>query len=552
MLIDTPCLTKRKEWKQLQSLYEESKEIYMRDLFNDDPDRVDFMTHKLGPFHIDLSKNLITKEIIQALHNLADACDVMPWAEKMFNGEKINSTENRAVLHIALRNVKYSKEGMFGALSPVYENGIDIMHLVVSTLNQMAEFTERIQNGSWRGYTNKPVDTIVNIGIGGSDLGPHMAYEALKSFKHERLNVLFISNVDGTDISEALKTCNPETTLFIIASKSFTTQETITNAETAKSWFIDKTGREDEIRKHFIAASTAEEKVIKFGIDPLNMFQFWDWVGGRYSLPSAIGLPLMLAIGVENFASFLNGYHQIDEHFRTAPLEKNIPVNLALIGIWYINFFNSETIAILPYDQYLSLFPSYCQQSGMESNGKFIDRDGRRVNYQTSPIIWGEAGANGQHSFYQLIHQGTKLVPADFIGFIESHNPIGDHHKKLMANFLAQTEALLKGRTSEQLELEGCSPELIPHRTFMGNNPTNTILVQKLTPESLGMLIAIYEHKVFTQGIIWNVNSFDQWGVELGKNLADKILKDFESGETGDHDASTQSLLKLFIDNYNQ
>jgi len=523
----------------------------MRELFDSAPNRINDMTYKFGPFHLDLSKNLITKEITQALYKLAEACEVMPWADKMFNGEKINSTEKRAVLHIALRNVKYSKENMFEALSPVYEDGQDVMPLVVGTLNQMAVFSEKVRSGSWKGYTGKTVDTIVNIGIGGSDLGPHMAYEALRTFKHERLNVLFISNVDGTDITEALKACDPETTLFIIASKSFTTQETITNAETAKEWFIDKTGCENQIRKHFVAASTAEEKVINFGIDPVNMFQFWDWVGGRYSLPSAIGLPLMLSIGVENYAHFLNGYHQIDEHFRTAPLEKNIPVNLALIGIWYINFFNSETIAILPYDQYLSLFPSYCQQSGMESNGKFIDRDGRRVDYQTSPIIWGEAGANGQHSFYQLIHQGTKLIPADFIGFIESHNPIGDHHKKLMANFLAQTEALLQGRTSEQLVAEDCPAELIPHRTFMGNNPTNTILIEKLTPESLGMLIAIYEHKVFTQGIIWNVNSFDQWGVELGKNLADKILKDLDSGQPGDHDASTQSLLKLFIDYHN-
>ena len=548
-MIDTPWLTKREEWKRLEALYEDTKNIHMRELFNNDPDRINYMTHKLGPFHIDLSKNLITKKIMGALYDLAEACEIKPWTEKMFQGEKINSTEKRAVLHIALRNVKYSSDKLFEALSPVYDDEKDVMPQVVSTLNQMAVFTEKIQTGSWKGYTGKPVDTIVNIGIGGSDLGPHMAYEALRTFKHKRLNVLFISNVDGTDISEALKKCDPETTLFIVASKSFTTQETITNAETAKSWFIKKTGREDDVRKHFVAASTAEEKVVKFGIDPVNMFQFWDWVGGRYSLPSAIGLPLMLSIGVENYASFLNGYHQIDEHFRTAPLEDNIPVNLALIGLWYINFFNSETIAILPYDQYLSLFPSYCQQSGMESNGKFIDRDGIRVDYQTSPIIWGEAGANGQHSFYQLIHQGTKLIPADFIGFIESHNPIGDHHIKLMANFLAQTEALLLGRTSEQLEQEGCAPELIPHRTFIGNNPTNTILIQKLTPESLGMLIAIYEHKVFTQGILWNVNSFDQWGVELGKNLADKILRDFESGKTGEHDSSTQSLLKLFIDN---
>lgn len=520
----------------------------MRDLFSDDPNRINYMAHRLGPFFIDLSKNLITREILRALYDLAEACDVKSWTEKMFSGERINTTENRSVLHIALRNVTYNGSG-FESISPVSDGERDIMPQVVSTLNRMAHFSERVRSGEWKGYTEKPIETIVNIGIGGSDLGPHMAYEALKAYKHDRIETLFVSNVDGTDISEALKTCNPETTLFIIASKTFTTQETMTNAKSARKWFLEKAKDAGHIRRHFVAASTAKEKVEEFGIDPENMFRFWDWVGGRYSLPSAIGLPLMLSIGPDQFATFLRGYHIVDEHFRTAPIEKNIPVNLALIGIWYINFFNSETLAILPYDQYLRFFPAFCRQMAMESNGKFIDKNGERVNYQTSPIIWGEPGANGQHSFFQLMHQGTKLIPADFIGFIESHNQIGDHHKKLMANFFAQTEALLNGRTEKQLKSEGCPKELIPHRTFIGNKPTNTILIQKLTPESLGMLIAIYEHKIFVQGIIWNVNSFDQWGVELGKNLADKILNDFETGTYESHDASTRSLLEIFTSN---
>ncbi len=546
-MTNTSNITNSREWKKLEKLYLENKHTHMRNLFDNDPGRVKRLTHKLGSFHIDFSKNIVTDEIMSALFELAETCDLKGWTEKMFNGEKINTTEKRAVLHTALRNVQYSRQNGFTPLSSIYIDNTDVMPQIVSTLNQMSDFSRKIRSGDWKGYTKKPITTIVNIGIGGSDLGPYMAYEALLNYKHDNINVKFISNVDGTDISETLKDCNPESTLFIIASKSFTTQETMTNAETAREWFIKKTGMEEEISKHFVATSTAEQKVKAFGIDTKNMFQFWDWVGGRYSLPSAIGLPLMLSIGVENFASFLSGYNQTDDHFRNTPLEKNIPVNLALIGIWYINFFNSETLAILPYDHYLRLFPSFSQQSGMESNGKFIDRHGNRVNYQTSPIIWGESGANGQHSFYQLIHQGTKLIPADFIGFIESHNPINTHHNKLMANFFAQTEALLNGRTKEQLEDEGCTSELIPHRTFIGNNPTNTILIEKLTPESLGMLIAIYEHKVFTQGIIWNVNSFDQWGVELGKNLAENILKNIDSKQVGSHDASTCALLSAFL-----
>lgn len=547
-MTDISNITTSSEWKKLENLYRENKTKHMRDLFDDDPDRVRHLTHKLGPLHIDLSKNIVTKEIMKALYQLADSCDLESWREKMFNGEKINTTEKRAVLHTALRNVRYNDQQGFTSLSPVLLDSFDIMPQIVSTLNQMSDFSRKIRSGEWKGYTGEQITTVVNIGIGGSDLGPYMAYEALIPYKKESLSVKFVSNVDGTDIAETLKTCNPESTLFIIASKTFTTQETMTNAESAKKWFIERTGRTSEISKHFVATSTAKDKVAAFGIDTKNMFRFWDWVGGRYSLPSAIGLPLMISIGVENYASFLNGYKIIDDHFRSAPLDKNIPVNLALIGVWYINFFNSETLAILPYDQYLRLFPSFCQQSGMESNGKFIDRNGHRVNYQTSPIIWGETGANGQHSFYQLIHQGTKLIPADFIGFVKSHNPIATHHTKLMANFFAQTEALLNGRTKEQLEDEGCHPALIPHRTFIGNNPTNTFLIEKLTPESLGMLIAIYEHKVFTQGIIWNVNSFDQWGVELGKNLAENILKEINSKKRQSHDASTCALLSAFLE----
>ncbi len=547
-MTNTSNIKKTKEWLTLKELFRKYRNTHMRTLFNDDPKRVDYLTHKFGPFHVDLSKNIVTKEIMSALYNLATSCDLKGWTEKMFQGEKINSTENRPVLHVALRNVSYSEKKGFEPLSPVFTDGADVMPDVVKTLNHMASFTRSIRTGSWKGYTGKPISTIINIGIGGSDLGPNMAYEALIPYKKQSINIKFVSNVDGTDIYEKLKDCDPETTLFIIASKTFTTQETMTNAETARSWFVDNTGSEKYISKHFVATSTAKEKVAAFGIDTRNMFLFWDWVGGRYSLPSAIGLPLMISIGVENYASFLRGYNLIDEHFRNAPLEENIPVNLALIGIWYINFFRSETLAILPYDQYLTLFPSFCQQSGMESNGKFIDRDGERVDYQTSPIIWGETGANGQHSFYQLIHQGTKLIPADFIGCIKSQSHLKNHHYKLMANFFAQTEALLNGRTKEQLESENCPPKLIPHRTFIGNNPTNTILIEKLTPESLGMLIAIYEHKVFTQGIIWNVNSFDQWGVELGKSLAENILSEIEAGKIKRHDASTTTLLNTFLE----
>lgn len=541
-------LTASKEWKKLEELYKKYQSTHMRDLFNTDPDRVDYLTLNYGPFHADLSKNILGKDVMEALYRLAESCDLSDWTEKMFSGEKINSTENRPVLHTALRNVRYHEDTGFEARCPINVDGSDIMPDVVKTLNLMAEFSRNVRNGNWRGYTGKKIRTVINIGIGGSDLGPSMAYEALLPYKKGSIEVKFISNVDGSSIHETLKHCNPETTLFIVASKSFTTQETMANAETARAWFIKKTGSEKDIRKHFVASSTAEEKVAAFGIDTKNMFIFWDWVGGRYSLPSAIGLPLMLSIGVKNYASFLRGYQKIDEHFRTAPMNENIPVNLALIGIWYINFFGSETLAILPYDHYLRQFPSFCQQSGMESNGKHIDRDGKRVDYQTSPIIWGETGANGQHSFYQLIHQGTKLIPADFIGCIGSHCELDSHHKKLMANFFAQTEALLRGKTEDELKTENCPEELIPHRTFIGNNPTNTILIKKLTPEALGMLIAIYEHKVFTQGVIWNVNSFDQWGVELGKSLAVNILNEIEADEIGEHDASTMTLLKTFLE----
>ncbi|MFH1428656.1 MAG: glucose-6-phosphate isomerase, partial [Candidatus Margulisiibacteriota bacterium] len=490
----TNNLTSLPEWKELQNQYAGIKDTHLKDLFAEDADRVNKMTLKFDPMLLDLSKNRITPEIMQTLIQLADKCELQAWKEKMFSGEKINFTEGRAVLHIALRNVSFNAAGGFKPLSSIMVDGEDVMPGVVDALNRMAAFTDKVRSGEWKGYTGKSITTVVNIGIGGSDLGPRMAYEALKPYKQENLEVKFVSNVDGTDISEVLKGLNPESTMFIIASKTFTTQETMTNANSAKQWFLDKTSGKGEIAKHFVAASTAEKLVTEFGIDLENMFPFWDWVGGRYSMPSAIGLPVMMAIGKENHAQFLSGYQKMDAHFFSAAAVENIPLNLALLGIWYNNFFGAESHAILPYDQYLARFAAYLQQGDMESNGKFIDRDGNKVNYQTGPIIWGEPGTNGQHSFYQLIHQGTKLIPADFIGFIKSQNPIGDHHDKLMANFFAQPEALMNGKTADQLKAEGCASELIPHRTFEGNRPTNTILIDKLTPETLGMLISMYEH----------------------------------------------------------
>ena len=530
-------LIDRPEWKALEVHHAELKSLHLRDLFAADADRAARFTLRSGDLLLDYSKNRIVAETMEKLVALAESSELGKWTEAMFTGQKINATEGRAVLHTALRAPKDAV---------VMVDGENVVPKVHAVLDQMAAFCERVRSGDWKGHTGKPIRNIVNIGIGGSDLGPVMAYEALKPFARRDLNLRFVSNVDGTHIAEALRDLEADETLFIVASKTFTTQETMTNAHTARAWCLEALGDEAAIARHFVALSTNAEAVSAFGIDTANMFAFWDWVGGRYSLPSAIGLPLMLAIGPENFREMLAGYHKMDVHFRTAPLAENMPVVLALLGIWYNNFFGSETHAILPYDQYLCRFAAYFQQGDMESNGKYVRRNGERVEWQTGPVIWGEPGTNGQHAFYQLIHQGTKLIPCDFIGFCKSHNPIGDHHVKLMANFFAQTEALAFGKTREALEAEGESPELIPHKTFEGNRPTNSIMAEKLTPSVLGQLIALYEHKIFVQGIVWDIYSFDQWGVQLGKILASKILPELEAETPLAHDSSTNGLIGFF------
>ncbi len=518
---------------------------HMRELFAEDPQRFNKLSLSFQEILLDYSKNIITEETIQLLVELANECELPSALHNMFDGKAINQTEGRAVLHVALRNRKNT---------PILVDGVDVMPLVNKALQQMEQFSGRLISGQHTGYSGKRITDIVNIGIGGSDLGPLMVTEALKPY-WQGITPHFVSNVDGTHMAETLKKVNPETTLFIIASKTFTTQETMTNAETARAWFLKKVTDNTAVAKHFVAVSTNEKEVVKFGIDPTNMFVFWDWVGGRYSLWSSIGLSIACTIGYANFQKILQGAHEMDEHFRTAPFEKNAPVLLALIGIWYNNFFGAASEAILPYDQYLHRFAAYFQQGNMESNGKSVDRNGEPVGYQTGPIIWGEPGTNGQHAFYQLIHQGTKLIPCDFIAPAISHNPVGDHHDKLLSNFFAQPEALMQGKTLEEVEAElkqqGMSPEMIafhaPFRVFEGNKPTNTILVKQLTPETLGALIALYEHKIFTQGIIWNVFSFDQWGVELGKVLAKKILPELtQTGEVTTHDGSTNGLINHF------
>ena len=533
-------------WKALADHYSKTSQLQMRDLFAQDPNRFDKFSARFGDILLDYSKNRITEETLSLLLKLAEAAKVSEWAAKMFNGEKINTTEDRAVLHVALRN---------RSNRPIIVDGRDVMPDVNRVLAHMKKFSDDIRNGSWTGYTGKRITDVVNIGIGGSDLGPVMATEALKPYSKRDLRVHFVSNVDGTHIAETTRDLDPETTLFIVASKTFTTQETITNAETARDWFMKKAKDKSAIAKHFVALSTNAVDVEKFGIDTANMFEFWDWVGGRYSLWSAIGLSIAVSIGFDNFQELLTGGHEMDEHFRTAPLEKNLPVILALVGIWYNDFFGAQTVAILPYDQYMHRFPAYFQQGDMESNGKSVQRDGQPCDFQTGPIIWGEPGTNGQHAFYQLIHQGTKLVPCDFIAPIETHNPIGEHHLILLSNFFAQTEALMKGKTPDELRAElkwsKLAPadleKLIPQKTFPGNRPTNSILFKKLTPRTLGHLITLYEHKIFTQGIIWNINSFDQWGVELGKQLAKKILPELTSeGIVTTHDSSTNGLINYF------
>lgn len=546
-------LTRFPEWVKLQKHFEKISDLHMRDLFSADDKRFDRFSLEFGDILFDYSKHRITEETIQLLLRLAQASGLKNAIEAKFSGKHINWTEDRAVLHSALR--KDTQESLM-------VDGVDLMPEIAKVLNKMKLFSEQVRSGEWKGFTGKKITTIVNIGIGGSDLGPVMITEALKKYA-DGPDVKFVSNVDGTDIIEKTKDLSPDETLFIVASKTFTTQETMTNAQTARTWLLDSLKDNNAVAKHFVALSTNKDAVEKFGIDPHNMFEFWDWVGGRYSCWSAIGLSVALAIGYENFVELLAGARAMDEHYKNEPFDKNLPVIMALLGIWYNNFFGAESMAILPYDQYMHRFAAYFQQGDMESNGKSIDREGKKVNYQTGSIIWGEPGTNGQHAFYQLIHQGTKLVPCDFIGFVNSLNPSGDHHLKLMANFFAQTEALMKGKTSEEaradLTREGMSEEkikmLVPHKVFDGNRPTSSILVKKLTPYNLGALIAMYEMKIFTQGIIWRINSFDQWGVELGKVLAKKILKEEEaliSGKKVDlsaHDSSTAGLLNYFATN---
>ncbi len=526
-------------WQALETHYTKIKDRHLRNLFGENPERAETFALEVDGLFLDYSKNRITDETRALLLALAEESGVRNAIDAMFSGEKINRTENRAVLHVALRN---------RSDTPIEVDGRDVMPEVNRVLQQMEAFARKVRDGEWKGHTGKRIRHIVNIGIGGSDLGPVMAYEALKPYSRRELSVRFVSNVDGTHLAEALRDIDPAETLFIVASKTFTTQETLTNAFSARDWLLAALKDEAAVGKHFVSVSTNAEKVRAFGIDTANMFEFWDWVGGRYSLCSAIGLSLMVAVGPDHFYRLLDGFHAMDRHFADAPFEENMPVLLALLGVWYNNFFGAESHALLPYDQYLSRFPAYFQQCDMESNGKYIDKQGKRVTVQTGPIIWGEPGTNGQHAFYQLLHQGTKLVPSDFIGFNKSQNPLGDHHVKLMANFFAQTEALAFGKTAEEVAAEGTEPELVPHRTFEGNRPTNTILADQLTPFVLGQLIALYEHKVFVQGVIWNIHSFDQWGVELGKALAGKILKELESedGDVTGHDSSTCQLINRF------
>ncbi|EOT5132592.1 glucose-6-phosphate isomerase [Escherichia coli] len=538
--------TQTAAWQALQKHFDDMKDVTIADLFAKDGDRFSkFSATFDDQMLVDYSKNRITEETLAKLQDLAKECDLAGAIKSMFSGEKINRTENRAVLHVALRN---------RSNTPILVDGKDVMPEVNAVLEKMKTFSEAIISGEWKGYTGKAITDVVNIGIGGSDLGPYMVTEALRPYKNH-LNMHFVSNVDGTHIAEVLKKVNPETTLFLVASKTFTTQETMTNAHSARDWFLKAAGDEKHVAKHFAALSTNAKAVGEFGIDTANMFEFWDWVGGRYSLWSAIGLSIVLSIGFDNFVELLSGAHAMDKHFSTTPAEKNLPVLLALIGIWYNNFFGAETEAILPYDQYMHRFAAYFQQGNMESNGKYVDRNGNVVDYQTGPIIWGEPGTNGQHAFYQLIHQGTKMVPCDFIAPAITHNPLSDHHQKLLSNFFAQTEALAFGKSREVVEQEyrdqGKDPAtldyVVPFKVFEGNRPTNSILLREITPFSLGALIALYEHKIFTQGVILNIFTFDQWGVELGKQLANRILPELKDDkEISSHDSSTNGLINRY------
>jgi len=535
----TQLVTARSAWQALDQHYHKIGGVHLRSLFAEDPTRGERLAVEGAGIYLDYSKNRITDETIQLLIHLAEECRLRERIEAMFRGEKINTTENRAVLHIALRAPRNEQ---------ILVDGVDVVPEVHAVLEKMASFSDQVRKGQWLGYSGKPIRNIINIGIGGSDLGPVMAYEALRHYSKRDMIFRFISNVDGTDLEEATRDLNPEETLFVVSSKTFTTLETMTNAHTARVWLLKGLHHPEAVGRHFVAVSTNTEEVAKFGIDTRNMFGFWDWVGGRYSMDSAIGLSTMIAVGPENFLAMLAGFRSMDDHFRSAPFHKNLPVIMGLLSVWYNNFFGAQTVAVLPYAQYLKRFPAYLQQLTMESNGKHVTLDGTFVDYQTGPIYWGEPGTNGQHSFYQLIHQGTKLIPCDFIGFCQTLNPLGQHHDLLMANLFAQTEALAFGKTEEEVRAEETPDWLVPHRTCKGNRPTNTILVERLTPETLGKLLALYEHSVFTQGVIWNVDSFDQWGVELGKVLAKRIIPELESVEERQprHDSSTNALIRRY------
>ena len=539
MSINPTPLTQRPAWKALEEHYQNIRDLHLRTLFAGDPNRGERFALEAAGIYLDYSKNRVTAETMQLLLKLAESSGLRERIDAMFRGEKINVTEKRAVLHIALRAPRDQS---------ILVDGENVVPEVHAVLDKMADFSNRVRSGAWTGYTGKRMRNIINIGIGGSDLGPSMAYDALKYYSDRNLTMRFVSNIDGNEFVEATRDLDPAETLFIVSSKTFTTLETLTNAHSARQWCVSALGSEQAVARHFVAVSTNAEEVAKFGIDTANMFEFWDWVGGRYSYDSAIGLSLMIAIGPDHFREMLAGFHAMDEHFRTTPFERNLPVLLGLLGIWYNNFFGAETVAILPYDYYLGRLSAYLQQLDMESDGKHVDLEGRQVDYQTGPIIWGQPGTNGQHAFYQLIHQGTKLIPCDFIGFYQALNPLGRHHDLLMANFFAQTEALAFGKTAEEVAADGVPAFQVPHRTFEGNRPTNTILAELLTPESLGKLIALYEHKVFVQGTIWNINSFDQWGVELGKVLANRIIPELESTSEPElkHDSSTNTLIRRY------
>jgi glucose-6-phosphate isomerase len=539
MAIQITPLTQRTAWKALEEHYQKVRNLHLRQLFAEDAKRGERLTAEAVGIYFDYSKNRLTDETLRLLLDLAESSGLRGRIDAMFRGEKINVSEQRAVLHVALRAPRDQT---------ILVDGKNVVPDVHAVLDKMTDFSNRVRSGAWKGYTGKHIRNVINIGIGGSDLGPHMAYDALRYYSDRNMTFRFVSNVDGTDFAEAVRDLDPEETLFIVSSKTFTTLETLTNARSARAWVLNSLKDDKAIASHFVAVSTNTQEVAKFGINTENMFGFWDWVGGRYSYDSAIGLSLMIAIGPEQFRSMLAGFHAMDEHFRTAPFERNLPVLLGLIGIWYNNFFGAETVAILPYDQYLERLPAYLQQLDMESDGKHVDLEGNTVNYQTGPIIWGQPGTNGQHAFYQLIHQGTKLIPCDFIGFAQTLNPVKPHHDLLMANFFAQTEALAFGKTAEEVKADGVPAFQVPHRTFEGNHPTNTILAERLTPETLGKLIALYEHKVFVQGTIWNIDSFDQWGVELGKVLANRIIPELESATEPQltHDSSTNVLIQRY------